>query len=228
MVPLRFAWCAIPCEAILMKSSLSLLFAFTIGYCANGAARADERGACSALAVSDDLSNLSLAIVTTSVARFRAKDLVVADGAKDSAGNVCVGYIGARSGETNGWLPAASITPVLRAPNWVGAWRRGAIGRIDITRNAGDVLELSGTATWRGHGDNIHTAEIAATIDADKATQGFAERSPESDGGQIAFEKAAQDDCALFMRQLGPYLFVRDSGNCGGPNVSFTGLYRRR
>jgi hypothetical protein len=228
MVPLRFAWCASPCEAILMKSSLSLLFAFTIGYCATGAARADERGDCSALAFSDDLSNLSLAIVTASGAHFRAKDIVVADGAKDAAGNVCTAFIGARGLEMDGFLPAARIRTITPAPAWIGVWRRGAGNEIDIARKTGGVLALSGTATWHGQGDNVHTAEIAATIDADKATQSFAERSPESDGGQIAFEKATPDDCALFMRQLGPYLFVRDSGNCGGANVSFTGLYRRR
>jgi hypothetical protein len=46
--------------------------------------------------------------------------------------------------------------------------------------------------------------------------------------GQILFEKAGRYDCAVRLRQLGPYLFAADNQYCGGANVSFTGLYRRR
>ena len=61
-------------------------------------------------------------------------------------------------------------------------------------------------------------------IDTARDTQAFALNSEE----QILLEKAGKYDCAVRLRQLGPYLFAVDNQNCGGANVSFTGLYRRR
>jgi hypothetical protein len=215
------------------------------------AARAEERLDCKALAFSDDLTNLSLAIVTSRKAHFVANrsdragcpsvsascrttaflvanDKVVTDGAKDSSGDVCVAFIDGRGVETDGWLPAGSVKTIMAAPRWIGAWRRSASGKIDIMPKSGDTLGLTGTASWQGRGENVHSADIDAVIDARKTIQGFATRSSEFEGKQIPFERATAADCAVMMSQLGPYLYVSDSGNCGGANVSFVGLYARR
>jgi hypothetical protein len=69
-----------------------------------------------------------------------------------------------------------------------------------------------------------HTTAGSRLIDTAPETQAFALDAD----GQILFEKAGTYDCAVRLKQLGPYLFARDNQSCGGANVSFTGLYRRR
>ena len=125
--------------------------------------------------------------------------------------------------ETNGWLPAARVPPAASAPNWIGRWRRNTSAEIDITPKSGGKAEVSGSATW-GSGAATHDGGISALIDTAPETQAFALDAD----GQILFEKAGTYDCAVRLKQLGPYLFARDNQSCGGANVSFTGLYRRR
>lgn len=43
----------------------------------------------------------------------------------------------------------------------------------------------------------------------------------------VAPDKGDMADCAIAMIALGPYLVVEDNRNCGGANVSFTGIYQR-
>jgi hypothetical protein len=209
------------------------------------AASAAEKRDCSSVAYDDDLSNLSLAAVAGGKVSFVAnesdkagcpsasapcksraflvdKDVVVLDGRREG-GYVCAGFINAKGEETDGWLPAASVKSASPSPNWIGVWKRDTSSKIDITRKSNDAAEVSGYATY-GVGAATHEGDIDGTIDPRQAAQSFA-----SDGDkQVAYEKAGQYDCAVRLRQLGAFLFVSDNNNCGGANVSFSGLYTRR
>ena len=150
-------------------------------------------------------------------------DAVVFDSGLTSAGLSCVTFVDRKGQETSGWLPTARIALTASAPNWIGRWKRNTSAEIDITPKSSGKAEVNGSATW-GSGAATHDGGISAVIDTARDTQAFALNSEE----QILFEKAGKYDCAVRLRQLGPYLFAVDNQNCGGANVSFTGLYRRR
>ena len=202
---------------------------------------------CNHIASDDDLSSLSVGRVAAggrvyfvlnaldrkgcpsaapecrSAAFLLPGDLVVFNRGVTNGGLICVAAIDRWGRETNGWLPAARVPPAASAPNWIGRWRRNTSAEIDITPKSGGKAEVSGSATW-GSGAATHDGGISALIDTAPETQAFALDAD----GQILFEKAGTYDCAVRLKQLGPYLFARDNQSCGGANVSFTGLYRRR
>jgi hypothetical protein len=150
-------------------------------------------------------------------------DAVVFNSGFAKDGVTCVTFIDRRGQETSGWLPAARVAPASSAPNWIGRWKRNASAEINITLKSGGKAEVDGSATW-GLGAAMRDGGVSAVIDTAHETQAFASNAD----GPIPFEKAGQYDCAVRLRQLGPYLFAADNQSCGGANVSFTGLYRRR
>jgi hypothetical protein len=202
---------------------------------------------CTHIVYEDDLSSLSLGRVTaggranfvlsaierrgcpSGVPECRSstfllpRHAVVFDSNFTNVGLICVTFVDRKGQETSGWLPAARTAPTASAPNWIGRWKRNTSAEIDITRKSGGKAEVNGSATW-GSGAATHDGGISAVIDTARDTQAFASNSE----GQILFERAGKYDCAARLRQLGPYLFAADNQNCGGANVSFTGLYRRR
>jgi hypothetical protein len=210
-----------------------------------GAAGAAGKRDCSSVAYDDDLSNLSLGVVIGSKVNFVAsesdkagcpsasaacksrafvveKDVVVLDG-RQEGGYLCAGFVNAKGEETDGWLTTGSVKPASVPPSWIGVWKRDTSSKIDITRKSDDAAEVSGYAT-HGVGAATHEGDIDGTIDPRQPLQSFA-----LDGDkQVAYDKAGQYDCAVKLRQLGAFLFVSDNNNCGGANVSFSGLYKRR
>ncbi|MGH6843688.1 MAG: hypothetical protein ACRECU_02990, partial [Methylocella sp.] len=48
------------------------------------------------------------------------------------------------------------------------------------------------------------------------------------EGATLPVDKGDEGDCKVWMRRLGPYLLVNDNNNCGGMNVSFSGVYTRK
>jgi hypothetical protein len=230
-----------------LDAAMFVAVAILVGATAN-AARAEDRPDCNGVAYSEGHPNVSLGIVAGGKVHFLANasekagcpsagaacrkraflvddNHVVVDAQTVGGAYVCASYIDARGNETDGWLPVGSVKPTTAPPAWIGAWRRDATSTIDITRKSDNTIEINGHATY-GQGAATHEGDIGAILDATKATQGFATEF--AGDKQIPYEKATPDDCAVMMSQLGPYLFVSDSGNCGGANVSFFGLYTRR
>ena len=92
---------------------------------------------------------------------------------------------------------------------------------------------LDGDATW-GAGDPDRVKRGGVNIGDFSATVALA-------GGHLAFlvgdegkplpydAKRASDEmlCGLRLWRTGPYLVVADNLQCGGHNVTFTGVYRR-
>ena len=146
----------------------------------------------------------------------------------EADGYVCAAF--ARAGtETTGWLPAAAVVPDAAAPgDWAGRWVAEE-SRIRITTAVGG-LKVSGEATW-GTGDpdrvrrgGVHIGEVEGTAMPHDGVLAFTV----GDDGTLPYEAGDETSCRIRMLRRGPYLVVHDNMGCGGANVSFTGLYRRR
>jgi hypothetical protein len=129
---------------------------------------------------------------------------------------VCAWFQPARGYETVGWIRADQLElsetdanpPAAR---WLGEWELHENG-LTIRRGAkAGELRVEGSATWHGVGDNVHVGEVNA--------------SAAPDGDALALE---DDICKLTLRLVGDFLLADDNGDCGGVNVTFDGLYRKK
>ncbi len=99
---------------------------------------------------------------------------------------------------------------------WIGTWRDGDD---EITlRAAGTALAVTGYAFWPSaapseYQSSPHLGEVSGTARPVSNTVVFAGKSV--------------DDCRVSLTLLPPYLLARDNRQCGGMNVSFTGVYRK-
>ena len=134
-----------------------------------------------------------------------------------------------RAAYTNGkrmtldWLPRAALvaipTPTATLAAWRGHWRRDDEASVDVGLGAKrGTVKFDGEALYGSH-------------DPDRVKRGAVNLG--AFGGESApvngrVDLAADDDvCHVKMRLIGPYLAVVDNGQCGGMNVSFSGVYRK-
>lgn len=153
-------------------------------------------------------------------AKCRQKAYVVADDAlivSRSFGDfTCAWYQPARGHETVGWIASNQLTLGETDANppparWLGEWSFYA-DTLTVGRGRGAALSVSGEAFWHGADpSNIHTGEVNG------------ESAPS--GNTLKIE---DDPCKLTLRLVGEYLVAADNGECGGANVTFTGVYRRK
>lgn len=129
---------------------------------------------------------------------------------------MCTWFQPARGYETVGWLRADQLElsetdanpPAAR---WLGEWGLHSNG-LTISRGAkAGELHVEGSAVWHGLGDNIHVGEVNA--------------SAAPDGNTLTLE---DDICKLTLRLAGDFLIADDNGDCGGVNVTFDGVYRKK
>jgi hypothetical protein len=129
---------------------------------------------------------------------------------------VCAWFQPARGYETVGWLRANQLE--VSGPDaspaharWLGEWGLHSNG-LKITRGvkAGE-LRVEGSATWHGLGDNVHVGEVNA--------------SAAPVGDTLTLE---DDICGITLRLVGDFLVADDNGDCGGVNVTFGGVYRKK
>jgi hypothetical protein len=132
---------------------------------------------------------------------------------------VCAWYQPARGTETVGWLAADSLSTVATAGNaplalWLGTWSFYANSlRVSRGRRV-DVLSVGGDATWQGvNPGNVHVGELSG--------QG----TPVDNVLKLGEDP---EDCQATLRLVGPYLLVSDNKQCGGVNVTFDGVYRKK
>jgi len=137
---------------------------------------------------------------------------------------VCVVYPN-RSGGSAGFVKRDEVSfgdgvssAVLS--NWVGTWRRGD-NTIVVKAAVGGGVSLEGDAYWPSAsppekqfpgGPNIGNFSAKAVTLATV----------------LHVTDANSEACHVDLAVLGDYAVVRDDGQCGGMNVSFTGVYRRR
>jgi len=132
---------------------------------------------------------------------------------------VCAWYQPARGPETVGWLPAnmllrAEFVDPIPLAAWLGTWNfyRNEV-RLKPGRRAG-ALSVAGDATWMGvNPENVHVGELSG------------EAEPSYNVLKLG---ADPEDCQATLRLVGSYLVVSDNKQCGGVNVTFDGVYRRK
>jgi hypothetical protein len=130
---------------------------------------------------------------------------------------VCAWYQSPKGPETVGWLMAheVSVAPAARKPtaaSWEGEWEfydNGLTVRRD--RRTGR-LSVTGAASWKGM--NPGQVNVGA-IEAKGAP-----------AGNVL--KLKDEECEMTLRLVGPYLLAADNKRCGGFNVTFDGVYRRK
>jgi len=134
-------------------------------------------------------------------------------------GYACAFYPG-KGGGTAGWVPTRQLSLLFvdTHPNiesWTGAWSSLGNPAINIRQEFGR-LRVSGEAFWPGRPEStdwpsIHVGEIAGSI---------------SVAGQRG-DYRDDNDCKIRFTLLNDYLIAGDNRQCGGANVSFSGVYRR-
>ncbi|WP_298952168.1 hypothetical protein [uncultured Methylobacterium sp.] len=148
---------------------------------------------------------------------------------------ICATYRGDRDdmGRT-GWVSAEAVavetSSAVSVEGWLGTWTR-AEAQIRVTPGGRPgTVSVDGGATWGG-GDpdraargGIHTGEIAGTV----APKGDAASFAMGESETLPVERGDPADCKVWLRRLGPWLVVDDNLACGGVNVTFRGVYRRR
>lgn len=134
---------------------------------------------------------------------------------------VCAWYQPARGTEAVGWLAADRLAPVETnakpaLASWLGTWRFYDDEVIVKQGRAAGSLLVEGAATWVGaNPGNVHVGELSG-----KAAP--AANILKLVGGEDEF------DCRATLRLVGPYLLVSDNKQCGGVNVTFDGVYRKK
>jgi len=133
-------------------------------------------------------------------------------------------FFPSRNGGSAGYVRQDEIAPQslpasLPPAAWNGTWLDGD-NRIVLRADDGR-LTASGTAYWpsanpsprqRPGGPNL--GEMSGTATPNGNTVVFAGNNPA--------------DCRVTLTLLPPFLLAADNMNCGGMNVSFAGVYRRR
>ena len=142
-------------------------------------------------------------------------DTVIVNNVTD--GWACAWYQGKKR-ETVGWLKADKLE--FKTPSetkWTGKWTFYS-NTLNIKNSKGSI-QVSGEAFWQGamvNGEpNVHTGSIDGEL---KMNRNHATVSEGED----------EYSCHADLTLLDNYLMVSDNNNCGGANVSFTGVYTRK
>ena len=133
---------------------------------------------------------------------------------------VCAWYQPARGSETVGWIEESRLKfadpSVSLIDEWLGEWSFYE-NSIKIAKGKSEnEYKITGEAFWKGLGDNVHIGEL----------DGIAKFSDSK--FEYGFDQTGEYDCRATLRPLGNYLIVSDNLNCGGANVTFSGVYRRK
>jgi hypothetical protein len=138
---------------------------------------------------------------------------------REHEGYACGWYTNAAGEATVGWLEAKLLEFPERlidaSPKaWAGEWLY-AENSIELRPVDEGWLSVKGNAFWRGLGDNIHIGELDGRA--------------RPNGGVLEYSDGDDEyDCKATMRFMGSFLIVADNQNCGGVNVTFSGVYRRK
>ena len=138
-------------------------------------------------------------------------------------GWACAWYPGSHH-ETVGWVEANRLE---REPSngaedlseWTGTWSFYG-DKISITAK-GKELEVQGDAIWQG-------ARLPGGGRATNVGDIEGPMVPANGRAHLSEGEGHEDDCAADFALIGKFLVVADNHNCGGMNVDFDGIYRRR
>jgi hypothetical protein len=128
---------------------------------------------------------------------------------------------------TVGWLPSATMTPIMPASapalaDWIGRWIHAG-GEITISKGRRGNLRIRGEAVYPA-AQNVHSGVIGAEAKPAHGVLQFA------DDGSVPFNRTSAEagNCLVRMQRIAALLVVEDNSHCGGALVTFTGFYRRK
>lgn len=132
---------------------------------------------------------------------------------------MCVWYQSKKGSEIVGWLPKDKLefTPMVYGiESYIGKWKFYD-NDIEIQKTSDSkIFDVKGNAFWKGVGDNIHIGEL--------------DGKAEWNGDVLLYGKDDKDeyDCKVKLDLVWKYLVVSDNMNCGGANVTFSGVYVKK
>lgn len=131
----------------------------------------------------------------------------------------CAWYQPKKGAPTVGWIPTNRLDFLpgslnLAPQDWLGKWGYFD-SSITIAKGGAGELAVTGNAFWHGLGDNVHVGEL--------------DYKAKPAGNILLLGEAEKDEyaCKVTLRLVGRYLIASDNMNCGGVNVSFSGVYRK-
>lgn len=125
----------------------------------------------------------------------------------------CAWFQPKKGSETVGWIELNKLDFVENAEilPWIGDWNFYD-NSIKITpMKLEGKIKITGDATWKGMGDNVHIGEI--------------DFSGVPENNKIELGEEGEYQCRVKMQRVGKFLIVSDNLNCGGANVTFSGVY---
>ncbi|MCD9187591.1 MAG: hypothetical protein LUM44_14320 [Pyrinomonadaceae bacterium] len=131
---------------------------------------------------------------------------------------ICAWYQPKKGSETVGWIRADKVEFIKIKQSFndiFGSWYfydNDIEIKKDVKTNG---FKVTGNAFWKGLGDNVHTGELD-------------HEGRMSDGIlKLGEDETDEYACRVSIILLGKFLIVSDNLNCGGANVSFSGVYQK-
>ena len=124
-----------------------------------------------------------------------------------------------KNGGSRGWVDTARIAavpvdskPPLKA--WLGTWDRDADTSIKLTAK-GTKIVIDGSAIWNNPATGLpNDGELSGEIAPVR--------------NKLEIKSTDPNECQATLVLVGPYLSVTDNLHCGGLNVNFNGIFRRK
>ncbi|HEX4196130.1 MAG TPA: hypothetical protein VHZ26_01680 [Caulobacteraceae bacterium] len=140
------------------------------------------------------------------------------------AGPYVCAFFPNRVGGSAGWIERARLVPVPVPASpplgaWAGHWANGD-DTIDLTVKAG-ALVADGSAWWPSA--NPSPAQFPGGPNV-----GDLGGTARPSGAKVVFTDNDPSGCTATLTLVGTLLVVADNRNCGGMNVSFSGVYQRK
>jgi hypothetical protein len=137
------------------------------------------------------------------------------------AGFACAWYQPKKGAETVGWISLDKLEFSDNAQtggrkSWTGTWSYYDNEIKIAAAEKPGVYKITGNAIWKGLGDNVHIGELDGDAKFVETNLKYGE---DDDTDEYA--------CKVTMRLAGKFLIVSDNLNCGGANVSFSGVYKK-
>lgn len=126
-----------------------------------------------------------------------------------------------KGSETVGWIAVENLEfvktdKIPEMKDWIGDWSYYDNSISIKPAKKARFFDVKGNAFWKGLGDNVHVGELDSTL--------------KPDGNVLQVGEGDEDEyaCKVTMRLVGKYLIASDNLNCGGVNVSFSGVYLKK
>lgn len=139
----------------------------------------------------------------------------------------CVFYPN-KGGGSAGWVPEdrlrrLPLPTAIPLQAWAGHWQGSGDNTLDLIPNGDGTVTMNGDAYWPSANPDPEMrpgGPHLGSVTARDTPQG--NRLEVIEGGPLEEYR-----CKVTAHLLGDLLVVADNSNCGGANVSFSGVYRR-